>query len=55
MAAYAWTPSALMWPHVNGLINGLHKQISFKNCLFIIIGKLQLEHPQVYPADIYHR
>ena len=34
MAAYAWTPSALMWLHVNNLINGLHKQISWKNCLY---------------------
>ena len=34
MAAYAWTPSALMWLHVNHLINGLHKQISWKNCLY---------------------
>ena len=33
MAAYAWTPSALTWLHVNRLINGLHKQISWKNCL----------------------
>ena len=30
MAAYAWTPSALTWLHVNHLINGLHKQISWK-------------------------
>ena len=34
MAAYAWTPSALTWLHVNHLINGLHKQISLKNCLY---------------------
>ena len=34
MAAYAWTPSALTWFHVNHLINGLHKQISWKNCLY---------------------
>ena len=34
MAAYAWTPSALTWLHVNHLINGLHKQISWKNCLY---------------------
>ena len=34
MAAYAWTPSALKWLHVNNLINGLHKQISWKNCLY---------------------
>ena len=34
MAAYAWTPSALTWLHVNNLINGLHKQISWKNCLY---------------------
>ena len=34
MAAYAWTPSALTWLHVNNLINGLHKQISCKNCLY---------------------
>ena len=34
MAAYAWTPSALTWLHVNHLINGLHKQISLKNRLY---------------------
>ena len=34
MAAYAWTLSALTWLHVNHLINGLHKQISWKNCLY---------------------
>ena len=34
MAAYAWTPSALTWLHVNHLINGLHKQISWKNYLY---------------------
>ena len=34
MAAYARTPSALTWLHVNHLINGLHKQISWKNCLY---------------------
>ena len=34
MAAYAWTPSELTWLHVNHLINGLHKQISWKNCLY---------------------
>ena len=34
MAAYARTPSALMWLRVNHLINGLHKQISWKNCLY---------------------
>ena len=26
--------NALMWLHVNNLINGLHKQISWKNCLY---------------------
>ena len=36
MAEYAWTSSALMWVHVNHLINGLHKQISCKNCLYAI-------------------
>ena len=36
MAAYAQTPSALMWLHVNHLINGLHKQISCKNCLYAV-------------------
>ena len=36
MAAYARTPSALTWLHVNYLINGLHKQISCKNCLFTV-------------------
>ena len=34
MAAYAWTLSALTWLHVNHLINGLHKQISWKSCLY---------------------
>ena len=34
MAAYAWTPSVLMWLHVNGFINGLYKQISYKTCLY---------------------
>ena len=36
MAAYARTPSALMWLCVNHLINGLHKQISCKNCLYAV-------------------
>ena len=36
MAAYAWTPSALTWLHVNHLINGLHKQISWKNCSYAV-------------------
>ena len=36
MAAYARTPSALTWLRVNHLINGLHKQISFKNFLCVI-------------------
>ena len=30
MAAYARTPSALMWLRVNHLINGLHNHISCK-------------------------
>ena len=34
MAAYAWTPSALTWLRFNHLSNGLHKQISWKNCLY---------------------
>ena len=34
MAAYAQTPSALTWFRVNHLINGLHNQISCKNCLY---------------------
>ena len=34
MVAYARTPSALTWLRVNHLINGLHKQISWKNCLY---------------------
>ena len=29
-------PSALTWLHVNHLINGLHKQISCKNCLYVV-------------------
>ena len=36
MAAYARTPSALTWLRVNHLINGLHKQISCKNCLYAV-------------------
>ena len=36
MAAYAWTPSALIWLHVNHLIHGLHKRISWKNCLYAV-------------------
>ena len=36
MAAYAQTPSALTWLRVNHLINGLHKQISCKNCLYAV-------------------
>ena len=36
MAAYARTPSALTWLHGNHLINGLHKQISCKNCLYAV-------------------
>ena len=36
MAAYARTPSALTWLCVNRLINGLHKQISCKNCLYAV-------------------
>ena len=33
MAAYVRTPSALMWLHINHLINGLRNQTSCKNCL----------------------
>ena len=36
MAAHARTPSALTWLRVNHLINGLHKQISCKNCLYAV-------------------
>ena len=36
MAAYARTPSAFTWLRVNHLINGLHKQISCKNCLYAV-------------------
>ena len=36
MAAYARTPSALTWLRVNHLINGLHKHISCKNCLYAV-------------------
>ena len=36
MAAFTWTPSALTWLHVNNLIDGLHKQISWKNCLYAV-------------------
>ena len=36
MAAYARTPSALTWLRVNHLINGLHKRISCKNCLYAV-------------------
>ena len=47
MAAYAWTPSALTWLHVNHLINGLHKQISWKNCLYAdnLYFTLAIENP----------
>ena len=47
MAAYARTPSALMWLRVIHLINGLHKQISCKNCLYAVNSyfTLYLEHP----------
>ena len=34
MAAHVRTPNALMWLRMNGLIDGLHKQISRKNCLY---------------------
>ena len=34
MTAHVWTPSALTWLHVNGLINDLHNQVSSKNCLY---------------------
>ena len=36
MAAYVRTPSALTRLHVNYFINGLHKQISCKNCLYTV-------------------
>ena len=36
MAAYARTLCALTWLRVNHLINGLHKQISCKNCLYAV-------------------
>ena len=36
MVAYAQTPSGLTWLRVNHLINGLHKQISCKNCLYAV-------------------
>ena len=36
LAEYAWTPSALTWLHVNHLINGLHKRISWKNYLYAV-------------------
>ena len=35
-AAYVRTPSALTWLRVNHLIHGLHKQISYKNCLYTV-------------------
>ena len=34
MAAYARTPSVLKWLRANHLINGLHNQISCKNCSY---------------------
>ena len=36
MAAYVQPSSALVWLRVNHLINGLHKQISCKNCLYSV-------------------
>ena len=41
MAAYARTPSALTWLCVNHLINGLHKQISYKTVYMQLIRTLQ--------------
>ena len=41
MVAHAWTPSALMWLHVNHLINGLHKQISWKTVYTPLIRTLR--------------
>ena len=34
MAEYARAPSTLTWLRGNGLTNGLHKEISYKNCLY---------------------
>ena len=58
MATYARTPSALTWLRVNHLINGLHKQISCKNCLyavnsyFTLIAKM--DHPGKEIASWLH-
>ena len=43
MAAYARTPSTLMWLHVNGLINGLHQQFKLvvKTVYMLIIHNLR--------------
>ena len=45
MAAYARTPSALTWLCVNHLINGLHKQISCKNCLYAVNSYFTISLP----------
>ena len=41
MAAYARTPSALMWLHANGLVNGLYKQVSCKPVYMPIVYNLR--------------
>ena len=56
MAAYARTPSALTWLHVNYLINGLHKQISRKNCLYAVNSYFTISKGCIMlQTDIAHR
>ena len=49
MAAYVRTPSALTWLCVNHLIDGLHKQISCKNCLYAVNSYFTI----VFKVNIY--
>ena len=54
MAAYAQTPTALMWLRVNHLINGLHKQISCKNCLYAVNSYFTIAVPYELNIRIYY-
>ena len=54
MAAYARTPSALTWLRVNHLINGLHMQISCKNCLYAINSYFTLYEESSYYNQLSH-
>ena len=44
MAAYARTPSALMWLHANGLINGLYNRLVVKPVYMPIVYNLRYMH-----------